>query len=76
MTGSGLRATALIGRNTLIKTEKCPQLATQEEVTPAEREEEVLRGRRWHRREKNGSLKNIMCGGVGAYSANCVQLSG
>lgn len=36
MTGSGLRATALIGRSTLIKTEKCPQLATQDEGTQAE----------------------------------------
>ena len=36
MMGSGLHATALIGRGTLIKTEKCPQPVPQDEETEAE----------------------------------------
>lgn len=36
MTGSGLHATALIGRGTLIKTEKCLPLVPQDEETEAE----------------------------------------
>lgn len=39
MMGSGLRATVLIGRGTLIKTEKCLPTVPQDEETEAELEE-------------------------------------
>lgn len=56
MTGSGLRATALIGLGTLIKTEKCLPPAPQDEET--ERGTEV--GREWR-----GRPLKMWCGGVG-----------
>lgn len=77
MTGPGLRATALIGRDTLIKTEKCPQTAAAQDEE-VEREE----GRRmWCCRERNRALKNVLHMEGGGRDrrgggANCVQLSG
>lgn len=77
MTGSGLHATVLIGRGTLIKTEKC--------LPPAPigwRDRSRMRGRMGGRRgvgaagERDGPLKNVVhMGGLG-WGANCVQLSG